>query len=107
MPLRNAERQSAYRARQAAGAAPVKVVTRKPKDRRSRGQRWQDAVAELVELQGEYQGWLDALPEGGSEATREALEAICSIDLSDLEVEPPRGFGRDEAYPQEQQQDRI
>ncbi len=28
-------------------------------------------------------------------ATAEALRAICNLDLSVLEIEPPRGFGRD------------
>lgn len=95
-----AERQAAYRARRAAEVAQgVKVVVKKakpPQYRRSRAQRWADAVATLQELQEEYQAWLDSLPEaGGSEATREALEAICEVDLTALEVEPPRGFGRD------------
>ena len=48
-------------------------------------------------LQGDYQKWLDALPEGlvGS-ATAEALGVICDLELSELaSIEPPRGFGRD------------
>lgn len=90
-----AERQARYRAAQKAGA-PV-VCFRKPADRRSRPQRWRDAMADLVELQGEYQGWLDALPEGLQDSpTAEALRAVCELDLSELQgVEPPRGFGRD------------
>ena len=92
-----AERQAAYRARQRAGLPATKVVVRKLVDRRSRPQRWRDAVETLVELQQEYQEWFDNLPEaGGSEATREALENICALDLSELEdTEPPKGFGRD------------
>jgi hypothetical protein len=35
---------------------------RKPVDRRSRLQRWRDVVAELQDLQDEYQAWLEALP---------------------------------------------
>jgi hypothetical protein len=60
-------------------------------------QRWQDAVAELVELQEDYRAWLEALPESLQEsATAEALRAITEIDLSELEsVAPPRGYGRD------------
>jgi len=48
-------------------------------------------------LQGDYQAWLDALPERlADSATAEALRAICEFDLSELESpEPPRGFGRD------------
>jgi hypothetical protein len=53
-------------------------------------------VAELVELQADYQAWLDALPENlADSATADALRAICEIDLSQLEIEPPRGYGRD------------
>ena len=92
-----AERQAAYRARRQAGIPATKVVVRRPKDRRSRPQQWRDAVQVLVELQSECQEWLDNLPEaGGSEATREALENICALDLSELEdTEPPKGYGRD------------
>jgi hypothetical protein len=53
-------------------------------------------VAELVELQADYQAWLDTLPENlADSATAESLRTICELDLSDLEIEPPRGFGRD------------
>jgi hypothetical protein len=54
-------------------------------------------VAELVDIQERCQEWLARLP--GSlaySATWEALEAICKLDLSELEaVAPPRGYGRD------------
>ena len=66
--------------------------------RRSRPQRWKDAVAELVELQADYQDWLDSLPENLRYAATaaEALAAVCGLDLSKLEgMEPPRGFGHD------------
>lgn len=90
-----AERQARYRAARQEGTPKVRY--RKPADRRSRPQRWKDAVAELVELQAAYQEWLDTLPESlQGTATAEALEAVCNIDLGELEaVEPPRGFGRD------------
>jgi len=93
--MTNAERQAKFRAAHQDGAP--KVHYRKPRDRRSRAQRWRDAVAELVELQQEYQAWLDSLPEGLSESpTAQALQAICELDLGELEsVEPPRGYGRD------------
>ena len=70
---------------------------RKPKDRRSRPERWRDAVQTLVDLQAEYQGWLDGLPDNLQEsAVAERLTAICEYDFGDLEaLEPPRGFGRD------------
>jgi hypothetical protein len=94
--MTHAERQARYRAAHANGAPKVKIKYRKPADRRSRPQRWRDAVAELVELQADCQTWLDAVPENLADgATAEALRAICELDLSVLEIDPPRGFGRD------------
>ncbi len=95
MALSGAERAARYRAKRAQEAAPV-VRYRRPADRRSRPQRWRDAVAELLELQADYQQWLDALPESLAESpTADALRTVCDLDLSGLEIEPPRGFGRD------------
>jgi hypothetical protein len=93
--MTHAERQARYRARHADGGPTLRY--RKPVDRRSRVQRWRDAVSELQELQDEYQSWLDALPQNMEDsATAEALRAICDLDLSELEsIVPPRGFGRD------------
>jgi hypothetical protein len=50
-----------------------------------------------VELQAEYAGWLDALPDNQQDSgLADALRAIVDLDLSELQaVEPPRGFGRD------------
>jgi hypothetical protein len=95
MALSNAERQARFRARHADGSPRIRY--RKPADRRSRAQRWRDAVAELANPQQEYQTWLYGLPENPAEnATGEALRAICEFDLSELEgLEPPRGFRRD------------
>src|ERR1700735_3399889 len=61
--LSNAERQARYRARQQ--VAPNTAVTRPrhPTDRRSRPQRWRDAVGTLLTLQAEYAEWLTALPD--------------------------------------------
>jgi hypothetical protein len=94
-PMTGAERQARYRAAHAA-AAPV-VRTRRPADRRSRIQRWNDTITAAVELQAEYAGWLDALPDNQQDsALAEALRAIVELDLSELQaVEPPRGFGRE------------
>ncbi len=93
--MSHAERQARYRAKRADGAPTLRY--RKPADRRSRLQRWSDVVAELQDLQREYQAWLDALPQNMTDsATAEALLAICELDLSELEsIIPPRGFGRD------------
>lgn len=94
-PMTPAERQARYR--KTLSQVVPKIRYRAHADRRGRPQRWRDAVAELLTLQGEYQMWLDALPESltGS-ATADALRLVCDLDLSELEsIEPPRGFGRD------------
>ena len=94
--LSNAERQARFRARKAEQVG-ITIRYRRPADRRSRPQRWNDAVAELLGLQAEYTAWADALPNTLRDtATAEALQAIVDLDLSDLaELEPPRGYGRD------------
>ena len=94
-PMTGAERQARYRAARAAGA-PV-ARTRRPTDRRSRVQRWNDTIAAAVELQAEYADWLDVLPGNQQDsALAEALRAIVELDLTELQaIEPPRGFGRD------------
>src|SRR5208337_3798146 len=93
--MTDAERQARYRAARAADA-PV-IRTRRLADHRSRARRWQDAVTQLTELQAQYADWLEALPANQHDsALAEALQAICELDLSELEsVAPPRGFGRD------------
>ena len=93
--MTGAEREARYRAARAAGA-PV-VRKRRPADRRSRIQRWNDTIAAAVALQAEYGDWLDALPDNQQDsALADALRAIVELDLSELQaVEPPRGFGRD------------
>jgi hypothetical protein len=95
--LSNAERQARYRARRPAQQPPAAIRRRPPADRRSRAQRWRDAVAELLALQAEYAAWSDALPESLRDgATAEALQDIIDLDLDSLaDVRPPRGFGRD------------
>jgi hypothetical protein len=94
-PMTGAERQARYRGMHANGAPVIRI--RRPVDRRSRIQRWNDTIAALTELQVEYGGWLDALPDNQQDsATAEALRAIVELDLSELlAIEPPRGFGRD------------
>ena len=95
--LSGAERQARYRARQQAQQADPAIRYRRPADRRSRPQRWRDAVAELLALQAGYAAWADALPEGLRDtATAEALQAIVDFDFTELaDIEPPRGYGRD------------
>jgi hypothetical protein len=102
--LSDAERQPSfacsvarYRARRVANQPPHPVRYRRPADRRSRSQRWCDAVAELLALQAQYAAWSDVLPESlRDSATAEALQAIADLDLDSLaEIVPPRGYGRD------------
>ena len=98
--LSDAERAASYRERRKAeleAKVPVRVRYRRAPDKRSRPQRWRDAVAELVDLQDEYAAWLDRLPESLQETpTADALRAIAAFDMSELEaLEPPKGFGRD------------
>lgn len=93
--LSNAERQARYRTRQAEQAGSI-IRYRRPADRRTRPQRWNDAVAELLALQANYAAWADALPDVLREtATAETLQAIVELDLTDLaNIKPPRGYGR-------------
>ena len=94
-PMTGAERQARYRAARADHAPVVRV--RRLADRRSRIQRWRDAVSTLTNLQAEYATWLESLPDNQRDGiTAEALQAIVELDLSELQtIEPPRGFGRD------------
>ena len=62
--LSNAERQARFRARQQVAAATGVTRPRRPTDRRSRPQRWRDAVGTLLTLQAGYADWLTALPVG-------------------------------------------
>ena len=93
--MTDAERQARYRAARVAGK-PI-IRRRRVLDHRGRTRRWNDNVAGLVEGQIEYAAWLDSLPENlRDSALAEALQAICDLDLSELQaIEPPRGFGRD------------
>ena len=93
--MTGAERQARYRTMHADGVPVIRI--RRPADRRSRIQRWNDTIAAAVKLQTEYADWLDALPDNQQDsALAEALRAIVELDLSELQaMEPPRGFGRD------------
>ena len=95
--LSDAERQARYRARRTAEAAVPKIRYRRPPDRRSRPQRWRDAVAELLALQAEFIAWHEALPDSLRDtATDDALQSIVDLDLADLAaIVLPRGYGRD------------
>jgi hypothetical protein len=93
--MTGAERQARCRAAQANGAPVIRI--RRPADRRSRIQRWNDTIAAAVDPRAEYAAWLDALPDNQQDsALADASRAIVEFDLSELvAIEPPRGFGRD------------
>ena len=95
MALTPAEKQRRYRERRKAGILPVHI--RKPCDRRSRAQRWCDAVAELGALQEHYRDCLDRIPDPLRDTDYgERLQIIVEVDIEALEeIEPPRGYGRD------------
>jgi hypothetical protein len=95
--LSNAERQARYRARHQAAPQPAASRRRASMDRRSRPQRWHDAVTDLLGLQTEYATWLDALPDSLRDSTTaQALQDIVDLDLAALaDIQPPRGYGRD------------
>ena len=102
--LTGAERQARYRAIHAGrpplqplrGASPRANAPSRAR-RRSRPQRWHEAITELLAVQSECAAWLDALPEALRDgATGEALQAIVDLDLDELSAAvPPRGYGRD------------
>jgi hypothetical protein len=96
-PLSNAERQARYRAHRQSQSPSPPIRYRRPQDRRTRPQRWRDAIAELLTLQGEYAAWMDALPDSlRNSPTADALQVVIDLDLEPLAaVEPPRGYGRD------------
>ncbi|MBV8088182.1 MAG: hypothetical protein JO139_01160 [Alphaproteobacteria bacterium] len=103
-PLTGAERQARYRAAHVGQPSIRDHSATSPRakhpvraDRRSRAQRWRDAVGQLFAVQAECAAWLKALPEPLRDgATGEALQAIVDLDLDELAaIEPPRGYGRD------------
>jgi hypothetical protein len=99
-----AERSAAYRARRKATAAgvpakPAVVIRyRRPAERRSRPQQWDDAVQTLANLLDQFEEWRDKLPSSlANSATAEALDAVLELrgHVEDLQaVELPKGFGR-------------
>jgi hypothetical protein len=94
--LTSAERQRRYRERRAANEPVRKFEKVAIRGRRTRPQRWRDAVATLRALQAEYEEWRDGLPESlAASRTAELLDEVCDLDLDALDVQLPRGFGRD------------
>ena len=98
MALSDAERARRYRERRKAGERPMRY-RRPTTDRRSRLQRWADAVQTLADLLDDYEQWRDNLPpQLADSATAERIGEV--LQLRDLveqleAAELPRGFGRD------------
>ena len=81
-----------------AAGEPVRpvAVSRTPRNRRLRPERWADALEELRNLQAEYEEWRAGLPESLADSrTAQLLENVCDVDLEELDIELPRGFARD------------
>ena len=96
MALTNAERQRRFRERRAAGELVLHHPPRRPPRPKPRPARWAAALAELRDLQAEYETWRDNLPEAlAGSRTAELLDEVCDVDLEAVDVELPRGFGRD------------
>jgi len=97
MALSDAERAARYRAKRKEGVRPVQY--RRPADRRSRPQKWHDAVKTLSDLLDDYESWRDNLPESLAESvTAERIDEVLELRelVEQLEAaELPRGFGRD------------
>ena len=54
------------------------------------------SILRLRALQAEYETWRDQLPESLADSrTAELLDGVLDVDLEALDVELPRGFGRD------------
>ena len=97
MAMTGAERMARLRERQRAGEKPVRY--RQPKDRRSRIQRWSDAVETLLDCLDAYQTWRDRMPAGLADGElAERLDAV--LELREAVEQPaaaelPSAFGRD------------
>jgi hypothetical protein len=89
MAPNNAERQR-HRTEQ------PRIHYRRSQDRRSRPQRWRDAVQTPADLQAECRAGGNLPNSLQAAPLAERLEVIGEYDLGDPEaLEPPRGFGRD------------
>jgi len=75
------------------------VRYRRPADRRSKPQQWEDAVQTLLDLLDGYQAWRDNLPSGlADSATAQRIDEVLTLRelVEQLQgVELPKGFGRD------------
>ena len=93
MALTNAERQARYRERRQAGEARIRY--RRPADRRSRPQQWDDAVRTLLALQDQYRARQHTLrhPSPGPRPRRCSSRSASSICRSWRQSSFPGGSG--------------
>lgn len=97
----NAERQRSYRLRAAAkvtGASPSELPSRRRNP--SRPARLSSLCGAAEALKGEYEAWLDNLPDSlqdSDQAARlaETIEQLGAVVELLEDIQPPRGFGRD------------
>lgn len=97
------ERQRAWRERlkaQAAGRMVASPLPAKAKRPPSRPKRLTALLADLEILQGEYEEWLEVLPESLAESPvadrlRETIEQFQAAAELLADIDPPLGFGRD------------
>jgi len=76
--LSDAERSASYRERRKAGQPPVRY--RRPADRRTRPQKWAEAVQTLADLLDDYEAWRDRLPPQLAEsATAERIDGMLEL----------------------------
>lgn len=96
------ERQRSWRERlksQAAGQMTTRPAA-KAKRAPSRPARLAAILATVEVLQGEYEQWLDALPDSLAESQlaerlTETIDQFQAVTDLLADIDPPRGFGRD------------
>ncbi len=95
--LSNAERQARHRAKKLTLQPSLPIKRPTAATRRSRSQRWNGALAEMIAVQAECAAWFEALPESlRDSATATTLQDMIDLDLDAIAaVQPPRGYGRD------------
>lgn len=97
----DAERQQAYRRRSSSIQPTTAVFTPVQRHRQpSRPARLASLLRAVEDLKGEYEAWLDSLPEplrDGTLAERlaETIEQLDSVVDSMAEIQLPKGYGRD------------
>ena len=97
MAMTPAERQRLYRQRRAANEPNPHLPNPQQPKTAGRGSSAGPMPSNTLRtLQQEYETWREQLPASLADSrTAELLDGVCDLDLDDLDVELPRGFGRD------------